>query len=182
MGRALKGMKKIHLFLTSLIIAELFLLLLVTLSIRIDYWDGFAQLLNTKCIVDQDGHFFVFRPLLVSLLNVPVVWLKGFGLDGLIILKLSHLLSFLIGVGLVVVVYLFLRESFDPVISILSTFLFCLNRLFIHYLPFTMTDIPATLFYTPLPLSIPQTQKGKPLSMYLYLPGSIESHGSPCKI
>lgn len=58
--------------------------------------------------------------------------------------KISHLLSFSIGLLLIISVYLFLRRSFTVNISLFTTLLFSLNRLFIHYTPFTMTDIPAS--------------------------------------
>lgn len=109
---------------------------MISLSIKIDYWDGFTQLANARAIyTQQKSFFFVFRPLFISLINVPIISLKDLGASFFTILGLSHLLSFLIGVLLLLTTYLFLRDSFTPGIALLTTVLFSLNRLFIHYTP-----------------------------------------------
>lgn len=133
----------------------LLFLLSVSWSLTIDYWDGFAQLVNAKEMAKRGELYFAFRPLFSSLVNVPLLMLERYGLSLHAIFRLSHLLSFTMGLGLLLVFYRFLRTTFTPGVSIFATLLLSLNRLFIHYTPFTMTDIPAALFFA--------------LSLFLYL-------------
>ncbi|HAV43303.1 TPA: hypothetical protein DCX15_04735 [bacterium] len=163
---------KILLFL--LLIPGLLFLFVISLSIKIDYWDGFAQLANARAIyTQQKSFFFVFRPLFISLINLPIISLKDLGVSFFTILGLSHLLSFLIGVLLLLTTYLFLRDSFTPGIALLTTVLFSLNRLFIHYIPFTMTDIPASLFFLLSIFIYVKLRKRRSLSLYAWFVISV---------
>ncbi|MBN2145313.1 MAG: glycosyltransferase family 39 protein [Candidatus Aureabacteria bacterium] len=119
--------------------------------LEIEYYDG-LEYLNAARFIRQHGQnlylYNLIRPPLLPLVYFCTVdehaKTEAFGHYNP--LRKPHVLSVILSIFLLYFLYWFFREIVGHSLSFFLTGLFSFNRIFIHYAPFVMADIPGTLF------------------------------------
>jgi len=134
----------------SLLAALGIYLVWVALCLRIDFFDAYETLLNSRKIATLNSTTFYYwkRPFVLPILLSPVFILEHWGSNPNFSLIGAHVGCTALFLLLLFTFYKFLRFEFSSLEALLGTFLLSGNSLLIHYAPFAKEDIPATLFTT----------------------------------
>jgi len=94
-----------------------------------------------------DAHRIVAVPYNLfsnNVLNMEMLYALVLLVDGFIVANLIH---FIMGVGVLVLLYSFTREHFGGVMAVLATLIFFFNPLMLNQMPIAYTDIGMTLYF-----------------------------------
>ncbi|RME06200.1 MAG: hypothetical protein D6812_01955, partial [Deltaproteobacteria bacterium] len=126
------------------LVLEFFLLLPVPWHLGTTYYDSYDYLENARFIAGVGAHYDPIRapglPLLLSPLYRWMAWAGISGDD----LRPPHVVLFLLSWGFLLFLYRFFRRFHGGTLALVGVALMAGNRLFVHYVPFVMADLPVT--------------------------------------
>jgi 4-amino-4-deoxy-L-arabinose transferase-like glycosyltransferase len=137
--------------LISLIATEMALLAVIASQLTIDYFDAFEYMANARVLAEfgeyaSDLTYMWRRPPLVPVLQ-SWIYPSGGGLDAaLLALSRSHMLAWALSFTALVALYRHLARVQSRELALLGTFLVAANPMFLHLVPFVLSDVPAMLF------------------------------------
>ncbi len=126
------------------LVLEFFLLLPVPWHLGTTYYDGYDYLENARFIAGVGAHYDPIRAPGLPLLLAPVYrWMAWTGISG-DDLRPPHVVLFLLSWGFLLFLYRFFRRFHGGTLALVGVALMAGNRLFVHYVPFVMADLPVT--------------------------------------
>ena len=115
--------------------------------LRIDYWDSFLFLNNARRMLgDPWARYTLDKPPLLPMLYVPVLAWVGESGPTLIRLIGPHVQAAVMSIVSVGAVWAALRKPLTSNLALTGAVLFAANRVFVHYVSFSLSDIVSVGF------------------------------------
>src|SRR3989454_2966536 len=113
--------------------------------LRIEYYDGYDFLKNARALLhDPLAHYWLLRPPMVSLLQLPAVAIGRASAPGAAVrLVVPHVTAALLAILTAGAVCWVLLRPVGPTLALLGALLFVSTPYFIHYAPYVMGDLPS---------------------------------------
>jgi|GEM_PF-2164627 len=122
-------------------------LIYMSCVMKMDLFDSFSIYLNSRGIATGNViPYDRWRPPFLPIVLAPFFWLDQFIPGPWTGIILSRITSVLFFAGTIVMTWRLFRLHAGPTASIAGAALLALNRLLLHYAPFTKEDIPSTFF------------------------------------
>src|SRR5436309_10838486 len=113
--------------------------------LRIEYYDGYDFLKNARALLhDPLAHYWLLRPPLVSLLQLPAVAIGRASAPGAAArLVVPHVTAASLAILTAGAVSWVLLRPVGPTLALLGTLLFVSTPYLVHYAPHVLTELPA---------------------------------------
>ncbi|MBN1522071.1 MAG: hypothetical protein JW928_06015 [Candidatus Aureabacteria bacterium] len=120
----------------------------LSLFLRVEYYDSFDYLRNALAMIQKNSSpegYVAFRPALLPVLEIPLLFLFTPPEQTKALMTSVHLLGAFIALLTSLSVFFIFKKHVGQKKSFLIMLVFVSNALFVHYAPFGMADILATL-------------------------------------
>ena len=116
-------------------------------TLRIDYWDSFLFLNNARRMLgDPWARYTLDKPPLLPILYMPALMTVGTSGTAVARLIVPHLEAVALAMLAVASVWAALRRPLGQTLALAGALLFMANRVFVHYVAFSLSDIASVGF------------------------------------
>jgi hypothetical protein len=117
-------------------------------NLAVTYYDSYDYLNNTRALIDSKVPYLFFRPPGLPLIQLPPTLLAKIWFHQAWSLFFSSFWQVIWSLGWLLALWFLLLRLYPENLALIGVWLCALNRVFIHYAPFVMPDIPTALCWT----------------------------------